>query len=743
MTHPAPAALCALALALLVAFPAQSQTSPTDNSIVTAQPNTTSLPRVEISAEKEKGYVVKDAGAGTKTDTSLMDTPLAVQVISQQVLQDQKVLTLDRALVNVSGVRSSTNSYPTSGSQTLYLRGFSSNTVLRNGAWLTDPDNYMGMGTQTMSNVESVEVMKGPAAILYGRVEPGGIVNIVTKKPLAHTQYSLEQLVGSWGHYVTNFDATGPLNDDKTVLYRFNATYDTARSWQDGVDSKKTFLAPTVQWKITPQTQVTLEAEYSHNPAAVNVVYVPFDAATNQHVPVSRTQNVDRWSTLTDKSLLELNWSHQFDDDWKISQRIAHNHVNAPDDNGYYAGFFGTKHVGNTWTADMIRLGVATQTSTDASEVNLLGHFDTLDLKHTLLLGADYHRFTSVQTQRGSNLAGPYFTQDLLNPTTPSGLTLDPTVYVSYGSENAHYGVYAQDQIKLPLGVDLLAGLRWQKMQLSRGSWQQTGTGLGGDNSIARFPESDYHAVTPRVGLIWRAQDWLSIYSNYAENFAPNQGHDWQGAQLKPQSAKQYEVGEKTELYGGTLTSSLALFQLTKTNIAAPDVIHDPTGLLGDQVNVGEVRSRGVEFDIQGEVHKGLNVIASYTYTDIIVSKTTPGSGYVLGNRMPNVPRNMLNLSTTYELKGESLKGWKIGGGITAYDSATDQSNTLRTPGYAVANAMVSYVLKSAQGRTTTLQLNVDNLFNRVYATDLAPYDGNTMVYGTPRSVMASVKVDF
>ncbi len=701
---------------------------------------TVSAAGASASAER---YAVPVASAATKTDTPLMETPISIQVVPQQVLQDQKVLTLDQALVNVSGVRSSSNRYPTTGSQTLYLRGFQSNTVLRNGAWLNDPDYVSPMGTQTLSNVDSVEVMKGPAAILYGRVEPGGIVNIVTKKPLKEAQYSLEQLVGSWDQYVTRFDATGPLNDDKSVLYRVNASYDTSRSWQDAVHGENMFVAPTLTWAISPKTQVTLEAEYSHNPAAVNVLYVPFDPTTQKLVRVPRSANVDHWSTNTDMYLVELNWSHEFNDGWKISQRLAHHRVNAPHDNGYYAGFFGTNHVGNSWTADMIRLGVETESTTDSTEVNLLGHFQTLGLQHTLLLGTDYHQFKSAQTQRASSLAGPYFTQDLLKPANPGGLSLEPTTYVSGGQVNASYGAYAQDQIKLPHGVDLLTGLRWQKLQLNRKSWQQIGAGLGGDDSIQRFADSAYYAFTPRVGALWRAQDWLSLYGNYAENFSPNSGKDWHGSQLKPQSAQQFELGGKVELDGGKLTSSLAVFELTKTDIGAPDVLHDPSGLFGYQVSVGEVRSRGVEFDIQGEVRRGLNLIASYTYTDITVTRTTAGSGYVQGNRMPNVPRNMVNLAGTYEFQGDTWHGWKVGGGVTAYDSATDQSNTFRTPGYAVANAMVSYAMKSGQGRITTLQLNVNNLFNRTYATDLQPYDGNSLVYGTPRSFVASVKVDF
>ena len=696
------------------------------------------------NAEQEKSYVAPIASTGTKTDTPLMETPLAIQVVPQQVLQDQKVLTLDQALVNVSGVRSSTNPTPVKGSQQLYLRGFAATTTLRNGAWLSDEDGFGELGTQTMTNVESVEVMKGPAAILYGRVEPGGIVNIVTKKPLSTPYYSLEQMAGSWDHYVTNFDATASLNEEKTVLYRVNASYDTQRSWQDSVNSQNTFLAPTLQWKISPQTQVTLEAEYSHNPAAVNILVVPFDTVTQQHATVSRTQNVDRWSATTDKTLLELNWSHQFNDDWKISQRIAQSKVDSPDGNGYYAGFFGSNHVGNTWTADMIRLALANKVTTDATELNLNGHFDTVGLKHTLLLGADYHRFNDEQTQRVSSLAGPYFTQDLVNPTKPSGLSLDPSAYTWRGWENTHYGIYAQDQIKLPYGFDVLAGLRWQKFQLYRGMWEQTGPGLRGDGQFTTYAdaERDFQAVTPRVGLVWEARDGLSIYGNYAENFGPNNARDWQGATLKPQSAKQYEVGEKSEFYGGKLTSSLALFQLTKTNMGAPDIIHDPAGILGYQVAVGEIRSRGVEFDTQGEIQPGWNIITSYTYTDIVVSKTNPGSSYVEGNRMPNVPRNMFNFSTTYELKGDLLHGWKIGGGVSAYDSATDQSNTLETPGYAVVNTMASYVMKVGKQKTT-LQLNINNLFNKIYATDIQQADVQPMVYGTPRSAMASLKVEY
>jgi iron complex outermembrane recepter protein len=202
-------------------------------------------------------YVLPNATSGTKTDTPIMETPLNVQVISKQVLKDQQVVDLNQALKNVSGV---TMTKAASGAfvDKLFLRGFATNTLFRNGFRMDDANSNIGNGQQ-FANVESIEVLKGPAAILYGRVEPGGMVNIITKQPLATPYYALNQQFGSYSLFRTTVDATGPLTKDDTLLYRFNASFQNNNSFRDLVANEDVFLAPVLKWNISPRTQVTVE----------------------------------------------------------------------------------------------------------------------------------------------------------------------------------------------------------------------------------------------------------------------------------------------------------------------------------------------------------------------------------------------------------------------------------------------------------------------------------------------------
>ncbi|MEQ1486790.1 TonB-dependent receptor, partial [Methyloglobulus sp.] len=236
-----------------------------------------------------KDYVIPNATAGTKTDTPIMETPLNVQVISKQVLKDQQVIRLSDSLKNVSGVVTRTNA--TSGNssagvlggtqQGIFLRGFESQTFFRNGFRL-----QQGSASKGLANVESVEVLKGPAAILYGQVEPGGMVNVITKQPLATPYYGFTQQFGSYDLYRTTLDATGPITKNKDLLYRVNMSYENSGSFRDLVDKEDVFLAPVFKWAISPQTQVTFEMEYNHQHQGTDNGFIPFSNGNIPNAPV-------------------------------------------------------------------------------------------------------------------------------------------------------------------------------------------------------------------------------------------------------------------------------------------------------------------------------------------------------------------------------------------------------------------------------------------------------------------------
>jgi iron complex outermembrane receptor protein len=720
----------------------------------------TEMPTIQVRAKADSGYAAKQAATATKTDTPLMETPVNIQVVTQQVMQDQQATTLDTVLNNVSGVIS----YEQSGNlESIIVRGFDTNqTIFLDGFRIYD---HFGNGLQNLTNIESVEVMKGPAATLYGEAQPGGIVNLVSKQPQAVPYYAVELSAGSWSHFITKFDATGPLNEDKTLLYRLDGSYETSSSWRDGIWSRSTSITPTVKWIISPQTQATIKISYTHNPMnSDNAQIVPL--VNNQIVPIPRTVNIydpsQTWQT-NDMTSITLDWSHQFNDDWTVKNKWLS--YSAKSNGVFVNGSFvppGTPgNIGSGWNAQLgypaYGVGAASgQLSNEqnlATELDLTGHFTTAQLKHTLLLGADY----AIHTEPVTVISGMPNSTPLVpvSYTASVPVYLDPNNLYSSDTRSVDKGLYVQDQVKLPHHVDILAGLRYQSW--SQTSWSNLYGSTNVANGVAGYsvgtPYSD-SAVTPRLGVVWEAQKWLSLYGQYSEGYFPNTALDYLGNTLKATGANDKEVGIKTETQGGRLKTTLDYFDLTKTNVSAPDtnVAHLALpncmpGGPGCFITIGEVNSKGIELDVQGEVTPDWNVILTYAYTDarVTVDGNTPS---LVGNRMQNVPFNMGSLWNTYDFRQGELAGWTLGGGAVARGSSVDSSNTVNTPGYVIFNAMARYSTKWNNAKLTA-QLNINNLFNTDYfasssydyACNGCSYAGVT--YGIPRSALATVRLEY
>lgn len=692
---------------------------------------------VEIWGEADSAYATTVATTGTKTDTPILLTPAAIQVIPQQVLIDQKAVTLDQAIRNVSGVSSHAWGKL---NENLTMRGFTTATTFIDGFRLDQ--NLVG-GTTNMTNVESVEVLKGPAAILYGRVEPGGMVNTVTKQPQALPAYAFEVIGGSWDRYATHLNATGPINADKTLLYRVDASYEKDGSWRHFVKDDRTFVSGALKWILSSQTDLSLKVQHDTSHSAAYTDAQPYDTDTNQIVWLPWGTSLYQPDTaLTLKNtLVGLTFAHRFNASWSVrAQLVRNDNTTMTPPGGYYfpASF---EKIGNAWSAYFMAAEVHGGNKTTASILDLTGHFSTGALKHTLLFGADYYRYDNPYENQYAT--GMSVAVDPFHPALPvPALPLDPADNFISGSRTNSWGLYLQDQIELPHNVHVLLGLRQQDARLVD-NWQIAGTGpnQGGTGLREELDRTHDSALTPRLGLLWLARPWLSLYGSYTENFgAAAYGKTRFGKPLKPESARQSEVGAKTQFFGGKLTASLALFDLTKTRVAVADAPPYQQFF----ITIGAIRSKGTELDIQGEIRPGWNVIFTHAYTDIRISKSSPDEGFwVVGNRLGNVPWSQSSLSTTYDLKGASVRGWKIGGGFTQRASATDYSNTIPTSGYTLWNAMAAYDFKVAKAKATA-QLNLENLANRRAYRDLGW--GGTFSYlnwEDPRALRLSLRVEF
>ena len=694
------------------------ETVPGRFSIVQAATTVQQLPEMTVTGAPDPDspystqYKVPDTTTATRTKTPIMETPMSIQVVPKSVMNDQQAITLEQSLRNVSGVF---HGIGQGGVEFLNIRGFQTWDYYRNGVRFTSAQTQTGY--REVANLERIEVLKGPASILYGRIEPGGMVNLVPKTPQATPYYSLQQQFGSYNLFRTTLDATGGLNQDSSLLYRLNFAYEDKGSFRPFVDNHHFFVAPVLQWRISDRTQITAEMEYKTGKYSVDY---GFPAIGNRpaNLPINRQLGESFNSAKFDEITAGFHWSHAFNDNWEIKHRFYLQRTDEGDDvvipsalrtdnrtlDRFYAGFRNAKV--DTYTTNM----------------DLTGHVETFGTQHTLLMGGDYYNFRNRRLMI-SNFDFPSI--DIFNPVHSGTAIRDSANDSPYDRRDDWFGLYFQDQIKLPYNVHVLAGFRYDNAEIK--------------NISGRKSAQD--KISPRVGVLWQPIPALSFYGNYIENFgAPNLGTSGlDGQPLPAETAQQWEAGIKTEFFDGRFSATLAWFQLTKQNIATP---HPDPQLALQRISVltGEARNQGVEFDITGEILPGWNVIANYTFIDSEITKTNDNT---LGNRFPNVPEHAGNIWTTYAFQNETLRGLKIGGGVTLRGKREgNPENDFQMPGYAVFNLMTSYAMKMGKTRVTA-QLNVNNLFNEEYFPGSGGFNRARIFVGTPRVFLGSLRVEY
>ena len=680
------------------------------------------------TANDPEAYNVTHAATATKTDTPIMETPYSVTVVPQQLLKDKQATRIEDALTSVAGVQSSW----TNGGQSdvFMLRGFQNTNTYRDG--FLQP-SALGGGTtkREVANLEQIEVLKGAGSILYGRSEPGGVINLVTKRPQAASYNSLQQQFGSYGLYRTMADSTGTITPDNKLLYRVNLSYENAGSYRDFVTTDSFFLAPSFTWNVTDQTQANLDIEYQHFDNTSDSGVIPMG---NRPTPVPINRQIGdplNNKNVGDRTYVGANWSHQFNDQWKLLHRFGAEFLDKRTD---FTFFFGQPDAaGNlvnndpNWNGNRGFNNGITHQQNYYTTLNLTGKFNTAMLDHSTLWGFDYF---VIDNQGASACCSAYpegANFNIFNPSYQSTVNPGASAFSTNPKFNQEwYGLYFQDQIKFPFNIYGNAGVRYDNA---------TSAQYADYGSIT----TDQH-VSPRGGLLWKPLQWVSVFGNYSENFGPSNSM-WNSPDQKvlpPTLANQWELGAKTEFFNGRLTSSFAYFDLSKTNIA----VSDPTNP-NIQITSGKQESRGYEFEVAGEILPGWRSVAAYThlaYANVVVG-WNGGVGDDTGHRMYNTPRNYGSLWNTYEFQQASLRGLKLGGGVVAASqSQGSNDNNFQLPGYATLNLMTSYGMKVA-GKRMTLQLNANNLLDKTYYT--GTNTGSMIGVGTPRFFMGSVKLEF
>ncbi|MGF1987908.1 MAG: TonB-dependent siderophore receptor [Nostoc sp. ZfuVER08] len=686
---------------------AQTQTQPTSppqpsSETEPEQPTAQDDRPIELVVTGEQdGYRVPDATTATKTDTPLRDIPQSIQVIPRQIIEDQKTTRLRDVLQNVSGVT------PGAGYQNSFdrvrIRGFAQETTFRDGI----RDNFP---STDFANVERVEVLKGPASVLFGQTEPGGIVNLVTKQPLSDPYYNVDLSVGNYAFYRSAFDLSGPLNPDKTLLYRLNVAYENAGSFRDFISSQNIFVAPVIAWKLNENTDLKLFFEYNDRDYKPDRgVFVIGDRPGS--VPINRFfgEPAINEGTVTNYKF-GYNLEHRFNENWQLRQTLSTNIFKTDE---IRVQFRGLEADGRTGRRDIANFGGTTQEDYRL-QTDVIGNFKTGTITHKLLFGIDLNRFTDVSNGFSN---GPFASIDVFNPVYFVPITRPTTPYIVQNFTDT-FGFYLQDQVTIADNLKLLLGGRFDTVNI-----------LQKDLAAQSSTSDNNSAFTPRVGIVYQPTPPVSLYASYAESFVPQYGRSRDNSPFVPERSKQYEVGVKGELFDGRLSATLAAYHLTKSNVLTTDPIDT-----NFSIQVGEQTSKGIELDIVGEITPGWNVIATYGYTD---ARVTRDNDLPVGNRLQNVAENTASLWTTYELQQGNFKG--LGFGLGFYyvgDRPGDFQESFILPSYFRTDAALFY--KQDNWR---LGLNIKNLFDINYYVET---QGREVVYpGAPFTVIGSVSFTF
>lgn len=719
----------------------EENTAPTNLPVVNVVDNAI----YDSTDPHNKDYRVPNASTATKTDTPILETPVSVQVVPRAVISDQKSSTIKDALENVSSVR------PQSSlglSNAFIIRGFRNGRVFRNG--LVSNGLGIGEGAQYDSaNLERIEVLKGPAAVLFGRIEPGGIVNLVTKAPREEPFYSLEQRFGSYGFYRTEWDATDALVQDKTLSYRFAGAYQNNDSFRDFNFNDRFLLNPSLAWRPSDATEFGLSLEVLHENYQVDRgLFAIGDRPAA--IPITRSF-IDPGDPVDTNSKVNLgfNFSHAFNENWTLRNRflasyIFDKNISVKPANAFTVEQFFDPSTGNrTYSRNIFAQTSNNETYT--TNIDLTGKFNLWGTSHQTLLGFDYLRAVGTYDFFG-NFQDPVPGLEINIDNPVYGI--DPSFYAnalatpSDGGLNHYlfrdnwYGLYFQDHITLWDTLHILGGGRFD--------WATTGLGIGTSPSAAEaaLPSRKDQGFSPRVGVLYQPWSWFSIYGNWTTSFGANNGITATGATVNPEIGEQFEAGVKSEFFDHRLTATLAFYHLTKQNVLTRDFNSpDPFAVAA----IGEARSQGIELDLSGQVTDEISVIGNYAFTDARITKDFSG---LQGNRLNNVPEHSGSLSLKYDIQHfEPLKGFGLGLGVFAVGSREgDNDNTFILPGYVRLDAFASYTQKLGSTRLIT-QINIRNLLDKTYYESTDPFQNappRVGIYpGAPLTAIGSVRLEY
>jgi iron complex outermembrane recepter protein len=658
-------------------------------------------------------YAASNASTATKSDMPVLETPRAVSTISRQLLNDQNAVKLEDALKNVAGVIP--GGYYADWDY-FRIRGFEASASTYIDGLLFD-----GGSNEELFGLDKIEVLKGPISGLYGSGPPGGMVNLITKKPVAEDFANVSMDFGSYGYYQPSLDAGARLNDGGTVYGRIEVLYRDEDSYVDYAGSRRAYVAPSLTWEISPQTKITFLGRYQYDdlqfafplPAAGTVLPNP-----NGEIPISRyVGEPDTNRMFERREQLGYQVEHEFNSVFTARQNVRLGSYTSRWENMLYPDYLAS----DNRTLYVYPYDYNDYRRTARVDTSLEANFSTGPIAHTVVAGVDYAYSFERSTGRTIDFSDPseLVAIDVFDPHYVTGQNLTVGAASVSHTIAGQTGLYLQEHAKLTQDLTATLGGRFD---------YATTDGDGSGSTNRHF--------SPQVGLTYAITPTFAAYANYAGSFNPQtSGTSFSGGTLQPETGENIEAGFKLDALEHRATALLSVYQLTRQNVSTEDPLHP-----NYYITAGEQRSKGIELEGTYEPLPGLQLTSAYTYID---ARVTKDNSLLVGAPLINVPHNAFTSWIKYEFQDGPLQDFGVGVGYRYYTKqagvqvyASDPGEAFTLPAYGVADAAVYY----SHGPWSA-QLNVKNFTDERYFN--GSYNEYYVQSGEPLTVNFSISRHF
>lgn len=670
---------------------------------------TAALPALTVTAEAERadgqttGYVAQRSGSATRSDMALIETPRSVTVVTREQMDDQAVHTVEQSLRYSAGVQTEASGYDPRFSSLLvrgfvpaeYLDGFKLPTGSAIARWPAEPQG-----------LERVELLKGPSAI-YDPSAPGGAINMVSKRPSAEAVREVSVSVGNNDRYQGSFDIGGAWNADGTLLWRLNGVARKSGGQTDFSRDDRAFIAPSLTWRPSARTQVTLLAESTRDlmtPKSVWPVGALLAPNPNGTIPRDRftgEPGFDRYnrSATSLAYLLE----HQIDEHWTLRQNARYATLDVD-----YRQLVGDSFQADQRTLDRTATWLRERNRSLTLDTQLETRFRTGPVAHTLLMGLELQR----QSNQSQFSVGPAPSLDVFAPVYGAPVPESP-FGIQASNSIAQRGVHLQDQMRAgPWSLNL--AVRQDRVRTTTAALPGTAT--------RQLPDT---RTTYNAGLLYLAPNGLAPYMSYATSFTPTVGFLGSGDLPKPELGRQFEVGLKYRPPGMDALFTVSVFDLKKNNVSVPS-----QNLFAAIAQIGETRTRGPEFEARAALTRQLKLVASYTLLDATLGRGLTVLDLTSG-QPANTARQTAALWLDYRFANPELQGWSIGGGVRRVGKVPiGPDGSAFNPPYTLADAAIRY-----EHGPYAFAVNATNLFDRRYVA------GYGQFFGQGRTLQAKATV--